>query len=262
MTTSSTQRRKRRRIAFANQGGSAGKTTSIVSIGVVLADMGFRVRITDLDGQANATHVFGMDDFTLTTSDVLMRKATFRDAELQTKVDNLTLVPATQQMDTTALELSKVFGGEQRLRQQLADADEVDYDLFDCAGAMNVVTASALVAADKVITVTLPGMKEMGGIPVLEETIEGLREAYKPGLQLDAVIPCAVPHATGGRGYSEAMALLRVEYADVVTPAVRRSPRVVDAFARRITLPRFAPADRVVQDYKDVVDYLFKRDVL
>ena len=42
-------------IAVANAAGSAGKTTTVVTLAALLAEAGQRVVVVDLDGQANAT---------------------------------------------------------------------------------------------------------------------------------------------------------------------------------------------------------------
>ena len=52
-------------IAVANAAGSAGKTTTVVTLAALLAEAGQRVVVVDLDGQANATRWLGVDPRTL-----------------------------------------------------------------------------------------------------------------------------------------------------------------------------------------------------
>ena len=48
-------------IALANQKGGVGKTTSAVSLSVVLAGAGYRVLLVDDDPQGNATSSLGIE---------------------------------------------------------------------------------------------------------------------------------------------------------------------------------------------------------
>lgn len=250
-------------IAIANQAGSAGKTTTAVTLAGLLAESGRTVRVIDSDAQANATFALGVVDPELSISDVLLRTATLDEVEVATKVDGLSLVPATEALDGTAVELTKEFGGERRLRQQLRHARPVDVTIIDCPGAKTVLTVGALFAADFVVTVTQPTLKELAGVQLIQETIEALRENLEhPGLDLVAVVPCVVPPPSAGKVYEAALTLAREMFGELVSPEVRRSTRVPEAYSHQVPLHIHAPREGVTDDYRAVLRFLQERGVL
>ena len=101
-----------------------------------------------------------------------------------------------------------------------------------------------------------PSLKELEGLPSLEETIAKVRGMYKPDLYLSAVIPCIVPPASAGALYVEGQERLREAYGDLVTPPVRRSVRVPEAYSQRVPLTVHAPLEQITSDYQAVADYL------
>lgn len=248
--------------AVANEAGSAGKSTSTVNVGAELAKRGRAVRVIDMDPQGNASHNLGVTNPEVTMADVLLGRASIEEAEVQTKIEGLTLVPATPDLHPAAIELTTMLGGEQQLRRAMAVAPRRDNDIFDCPGALGVLTVGALVAADQVITVTLASLKEMGGIPRILETIAEVRDAYNPVLQLGGIIPCAVQPPNRGKVYAMALDLLREEFGDLVTPSVRFSARVPESYSHQVPLIVHAPEEDVTFDYAKVVDYLIARGVV
>lgn len=259
-------------ICVANEGGSAGKTSTVVTLAALAALDGKEVLVIDLDAQANATTWLGAIDPGKTSGDVLLERAHLAEAILGTDVPNLWLVPSSSRLNADSFDLSaRVLGGEQRLKLALDAIPHPGPDLVivDCPGSMSVLTIAALVASDAVVTVAQPTLKELAGVPRLDATIGEVARAYRPGLKMSAVVPCIVPgirrrdaegeETTGsssGAVYSEALALLQNEWGDLVTPAVRRSVRVPEAYAQQVPLPIHAPREPVTEDYRLVYKHL------
>lgn len=245
-------------LAVINDAGSAGKTTSAVTIAAAAAEAGLRVLVVDLDPQANATRWLGVDDDAITgnSGDVLLKKATVADVAMPTNTERVQLVPASESLKHQRIELGRATGAEQRLRLALSVVD-VDVVVLDCqAGAGELLPITALVAATAVISTAFPGAKELEGLPRVEAMVDDVREAYNPGLVFAAVIPCAVPSANRGALYGAAVAALREAYGDLVTPSVRHSVTAVAAYDARLPLTAFAPRAGVTDDYRDVLSHL------
>ncbi len=271
--------------AFASLAGSTGKTTTVVSLGTQLARDGLKVRIVDLDSQANASLWLGYEDsHGKSIANILRGEASIADVELPARVidgvtdsghpifgeiDNLSLVPARREtLDTIMIELAAQQGAVLRLRKALVDAAPVDVTLVDCPGTMSTLVVAGVLAtgasendADRgawgVIACTKPAYKETKGIPDLERQLHLLHDTYRMELPLLAIIPCVVPPENAGRVYLDQMEDLRDAYGPLVTPGVRRSGIVDEAFANSTPLPLYGYRARPVSDdYLAVKDYL------
>ncbi len=250
-------------IAVPTAAGSAGKTTTVVSLAAILGTRGRQVLVIDGDPQATATEWLGVDPDQPRPDigAVLLRRTSLADATIDTAAPGVRLVPASPSLDGDLIELGKVLGPEQRLRQVLAGAD-ADIVLIDCPGAISPFTIYALVAARAVVTVTQPTMKELRGLPKLEGLIGDVADAYNDQLTLSAIVPCIVPAATAGRLYVDAMNQLQAAYNGLVTPAVRRTTRIPEAHSHSTPLPLHAPTDPATADYQAVAGWLTDRGVV
>lgn len=251
--------------AIANAAGSAGKSTTVVTLAGLLAEQGRTVLVVDGDAQATATEWLGLDRHHLSRQlgDVLLRRCRASEALSPTPTPGITVLPASRQLDADLVSLNAAPGREQRLRLALAEVvEQFDTVLIDCPGLLSTLTVSALVTADAVITVTQPTMKEISGIPELEQVIADVAEAYRPGLTLAAIVPCIVPAANAGALYTAAQDLLREQWPTLVTPTIRRSVRVPEAHAAAHPLTSHAPNDPALGDYRAVLADLIAKGAL
>lgn len=73
--------------AVATLSGSAGKTTTVTSTATLLAQDGYRVRVLDMDSQANASTWLGYPEASgKTAADVLRRNASIKEVERPARV--------------------------------------------------------------------------------------------------------------------------------------------------------------------------------
>ena len=97
-------------IAFVNQKGGVGKTTSCVSLGSCLQAAGARVLVCDFDPQGNATSGFGVDKGAVfpTIYDVLINGASVEKAIVHTKYADV--LPANKALAGASVELIGKIG--------------------------------------------------------------------------------------------------------------------------------------------------------
>ena len=143
-----------RRIAVANQKGGVGKTTTTVSVGASLAELGYRVLVVDLDPQGNATTGLGVNARSLESSiyDVLLHDVPIDDVVEPTSMRNLFVVPATIDLAGAEIELVPVFSRELRLKRAIDSiAADFDFVLVDCPPSLGLLTVNAMAAAEEVL---------------------------------------------------------------------------------------------------------------
>jgi chromosome partitioning protein len=244
-------------IVVANQGGSAGKTASAVTLAALRAQAGYRVRVLDIDAQGNASHWFGHPDAeSPTIREVLLDGAKIDDLELPVEgLPTLTLVPAARDtMEGVETELGNTMGGELAIRRALRSASPVDDTIIDCPGSLGLLTIAALIAADVAITVFSPTEKEGAAVIRFEQTVRKVAAAYDLDVRLAAVLPCIIP-ATGAL-YAQVTAQLRETYGELITPPVRRTVRIPESYSAQQAPPLYVPTEPVVEDYRAVLAQL------
>ena len=159
---------------FANQKGGVGKTSGVAA---ALARRGVRVLLVDLDPQASATNVLGID---------VEKRCTIADAMLEPdRYSLLDAITATAwRFDAVLAEMALASRQSRRstadefvLRRQLERLDAYDVALIDCPPSLGVLTLNALTAASHLVVVTEPSFLALQGIDELVETRE-LVEAH------------------------------------------------------------------------------------
>src|SRR2546430_16662586 len=100
------------------KGGGRRNTPAAVNLGTALAAAGRQVLLVDMDPQGSATVSFGFEKSKLlyTIYDVLAQSRKIEAVMLETKVENLTVVPSNLDLAGAEVELSSVRGREFGLR--------------------------------------------------------------------------------------------------------------------------------------------------
>ena len=111
-------------IAFANQKGGVGKTTSAVSVAACLGVRGKKVLLVDIDPQGNASSGFGVNKRTtkLSTYDLLVTDEVTTGQVIQkTPFQNVDILPSSIQLAGAEIELVELDNRTYRLKQALLE---------------------------------------------------------------------------------------------------------------------------------------------
>lgn len=178
-------------IAFANQKGGVGKTTSAVNIAAALGVKGKRVLLIDTDPQGNTSSGVGINkkNMRLSTYDVLINRAGAESVIIETGYKNLWILPANISLAGAEFELVSAEGRESRLKNSLAPVRErFDYIFIDCPPSLGILTVNALTAADGVIVPMQCEYYALEGLSQLMITIKQVKKYYNPNLDITGIL--------------------------------------------------------------------------
>ena len=239
-------------IAINNQKGGVAKTTTCLSLGACLVEMGHSVLLIDLDPQAHLTLSLGLDPGNLrrTIGDALLANTSLVSVSRESAVFDLDIAPANQELALIDKLLYGRKGYEFQLRHRLEAMSDDLYDivLIDCPPSINTLTLNALTAANLLI---IPVQCEYLATQSLQRIIglvKLVQAKTNPGLTYQMLITmydrrnkiCQLIYDRMQRELSQILCKTIIE----VDTKLRESP----AFGLPITL--YAPETRGAQQYR------------
>ena len=178
-------------IAISNQKGGVGKTTTCVNLAASLAATRRRVLLVDIDPQGNATMGSGVNknDVELSGYHLLLKDVPPSDLIIDAEAAGYHLLPGNSDLTAAEVGLMQSEERETRLGTRLQPlVDDYDYILIDCPPALNMLTLNALTAADAVFIPVQCEYYALEGLSALLETIELIRDAVNPGLEIEGLL--------------------------------------------------------------------------
>ncbi len=250
------------RFVVFNQKGGVGKSTIAANLAAVAAMRGEQTLLVDLDPQANASqYLLGpvaaeakpnlLDLFEEGLSFHLFRT----DPRLfvhPSPFPKLDLVPSHPSVDGI---LSKLESRHKIFRvREVVDALGYGTVFFDTPPAYNVLTLSALVAADRVLVPFDCDDFARRAIAPLLERIEEVRSDHNPRLKVEGVV---VNQFQGRANFpQQAVDELVAEGLPVLEPYISASVRIRESHHAAKPMVFFEPSHKVAGEFEALYDRL------
>lgn len=241
-------------IAFANQKGGVGKTTSVVNIAAALGERGHRVLIVDFDPQGSASLHLGVRD----GGERLLRaleKSSGLPVE-STAASGVDLVPSGPALSAAIERFTGVLGTELFCRCLARTQGDWDWFFIDCPPSSGVLTMGALRASQWVVIPVEANRLALNGLNQLTETLDAMGRDHQAPAILGIMACRANPRR---RVHREIMEELESRFPGRLAPPVRENVALAEAPAAGQPVTRYAPASKGAEDYRQVADWLLQR---
>lgn len=248
-------------IAFSNQKGGVGKTTSCVNVAASVAKRGKNVLLIDMDPQGNATTGVNVSKRSAPHNlyEVLLGECTANEALVRTNYKNLWIIPSTLALAGVEHDLFEMESREKRLREAIEPILPLfDYIFIDCPPSLGMITVTALTASDGVVIPMQCEFYSMEGLSQLLVTIRKVRQHSNEKLEILGILLTMY----NGRLTQTKQVVddLKRYYADkLFTTPITRSVKVSEAPSYGSPLCYYDPYGKATLEYADVAKELTLR---
>lgn len=178
-------------LAFTNQKGGVGKTTSAVNVALSLAVSEVKTLLIDLDPQSNATtglsELFG--DLNGNIYDIMLNGDGAKGVITSTSFSHLDVIASTNDLVGAEIELVGVMAREYQLQKALKKIKK-DYDIIiiDCPPSLGLLTINALTASDALVIPIQCEYYALEGLGQLLNTVRLVQRHLNKRLEIVGII--------------------------------------------------------------------------
>lgn len=246
-------------IAFCNQKGGVGKTTTATAMAAALQLQGYKVLLVDTDPQGNSTDTYRAKiDGEATLYDLLFENEAIN--ECVQKTDYGLIIAADPLLREAEKHLSGP-SGPYRLKERLEPIrDDFDFILIDTPPTIGTLLTNALTACDKVIIPVTADRYGVQGLSQMQETISDIKKYTNPGLTVDGLLLVKYTWRTRlSRELHKSLKEIAERFDTVVyKTTIRESTKTKEAQTVRQSLFEYAPKSTTALDYIDFVNEFLK----
>lgn len=246
-----------RKIAISISKGGTGKSTTSVNLAAGLAIKGAKVLLIDTDTQGQIANMLGIKS-EKGLAEVITKEATLVDALIQAR-DNLWLLAGGRALaGVKSFIARKEFGGEKTLSEALSPLDNsFDYVILDTSPGWDTLTINVLFYAEEVIVPVSLEIMSVQGLIEFSKSLAAIQK-YHQNLEMRHVLPTFLDGRV--KKCSEIFTQLKELYEDKLCAPIRYNVRLSEAPGYKQSIYEFAPTSTGAQDYKLLVERIYKNE--
>ena len=255
-------------IAFVNQKGGVGKTTSSINLAASLGLLGKKTLLIDLDPQGNSTTgvVINKGEYKASAYELFVERASLKDVVIKTDFKNLYVIPSSINLagvDMELMEMSKhdkSFVAQMQLKKQISKVIDVfDYIILDCPPSLGLITTNALAASNSVIIPVQCEFFALEGIMQLLNSIMIAQKKLNPTLEIEGVLLTMLDNRTnlGLEVVEEIKSYFKDKVYDTIIP---RLVRLSEAPSHGKPIHAYDPKSRGTEAYINLAKEVIERN--
>jgi len=243
-----------RTIAIANQKGGVGKTTTVINLGVSLAQMEKKTLVIDLDPQGALSAGLGVDaeELDKTSYTLLVNSNSAPSSFVRPVQTYLDLIPTNRQLAQAEIELIPEIRRELTLKRALESLQSwYDFILIDCPPSLGLLTTNGLCASHELIVPLQCEYFAMRGLQLLLEHVQKTKQRLNAELELTGIL--ATMYSTGTIHAREVLEEIREAFGDkVFSDVIYKSIRFAEASVASQAMVDYAETHKGARAYKRV----------
>ena len=245
-------------IAVVNFKGGVCKSSTVASLGSILAKKDYKVLVVDLDAQANLTTSLATNEPQLTIYEALTGRT---DGLPIVNISNgLDLVPSSLNLAMADVELSSAIAREHLLDELLEKGwvrEKYDFVLLDCPPSLGLMTLNAITACTDVIIPLVAEVLPLRGMTTITDYVDMVRRKLNPKAHITGILITKWLNSN----LSKRMATkLRNTLGDIVYETkIRHNVRIAEAPLENRNIVDYAPKSNGAKDYMAFAEEFLNR---
>jgi len=246
-------------LTITQRKGGVGKTTATLNIAFVLASMGYKVLIVDLDDQQNTSRsVSSLVESTKTIEDLLLKDLTLKDVAFQTDWQNVFILPASSNLSGVVKYLDGEVGGHLILKEKLVKDNEFDFVLIDTSPSLNILVINALCASQFMFIPLSSKYLSLQGLAQTIESFKKVTDRLNPDLKLLGI--GFVQHDKRNVLANEVLEQVKEAFPnDLFKTLIGINIKIEEAQVKKQSILSYAPNDRGAEQYRELGKELLAR---